>query len=488
MYIASTDKELLNECYQAILEANLYDKQPLIDAIDNILKEEGVKDQPIIDWFKTHYVNWFTSPKDDSKKNIKKHKYAVGEPEWAKNTFDFVNLNKDKDKIINIISYFLDLPEIDLNKIKKEPYDQISKKVDKWNSQNNKKVESGKEGIDFKTVMRFKDGYSIVRLISVKEHAREGEGMQHCMRDDPKHYCEDQYIFSLRDSKGESHITISATETGAIMEIKGKQNARPKPKYIPYLREFIESSGMPVKVDGSGMGMVPYGDQFYFEDSPEWGHMLKTVIEPLQRKTFNSIKRGETTDINLSDLFIKQLPKWFETIEIDDLDLSGNPISVLPNFKYIGGSLTLDNTNIDKLPNNLKIGGSLSIANIPINQLPSGLSIGEELNCIKNTFVKLPDDISVGWNINILETPITSLPNNFNVEGSLYLKDVLLKELPARLVVKQDLTILSTPIEKLPKDLIVFGNLYLKDTPMSKYTSEQLKQMLPKVKGKIIIK
>ena len=94
------------------------------------------------------------------------------------------------------------------------------------------------------------------------------------------------------------------------------------------------------------------------------------------------------------------------------------------------GDLSLDNTKITSLPDNLlKIGGDFSLGNVPI----------------------------------------TSLPNNLKVEG--------------------DLSLINTRITSLPNDLQVGGDLSLGSTPLSKnYTEEEIKQMVPGVKGTIKIK
>jgi len=66
----------------------------------------------------------------------------------------------------------------------------------------------------------------------------------------------------------------------------------------------------------------------------------------------------------------------------------------------------------------------------------------------------------------LVSTPIESLPDNLTVRGNLELS--------------------NTPISSLPNNLTVEGSLYIISTPISeKYTKEQLKQMLPGIKGMI---
>lgn len=82
--------------------------------------------------------------------------------------------------------------------------------------------------------------------------AEEGNTMGHCVGG----YCEsvasgDSKIFSLRDKKGESHVTVEVipgpnggnlTRSGMddIAQIKGKQNRALDPKYLPFVQDFVK--------------------------------------------------------------------------------------------------------------------------------------------------------------------------------------------------------------------------------------------------------
>ena len=125
----------------------------------------------------------------------------------------------------------------------------------------------------------------------------------------------------------------------------------------------------------------------------------------------------------------KMIQQYIKNGSKDDLDLRNTPITSLPiNLTHVGGSLYLSYTPITSLPDNLKVGGYLYLRN----------------------------------------TPITSLPINLTVGGNLYLS--------------------YTKITSLPDNLTVHGDLYLRNTPLSKkYTDDQLKQLLPNVKGDIFI-
>ncbi len=76
-----------------------------------------------------------------------------------------------------------------------------------------------------------------------KQLKYEGDTMGHCVGG----YCDDVLsgtarIFSLRDAKGEPHVTVEVapTDTGDIIQqVKGKQNLPPKDEYLPFVQDFI---------------------------------------------------------------------------------------------------------------------------------------------------------------------------------------------------------------------------------------------------------
>lgn len=78
-----------------------------------------------------------------------------------------------------------------------------------------------------------------------KQLKYEGDTMGHCVGG----YCDDviggqSRIFSLRDAKGEPHVTIEVSPTDAgevIQQIKGKQNLAPKAEYLPFVRDFLSN-------------------------------------------------------------------------------------------------------------------------------------------------------------------------------------------------------------------------------------------------------
>jgi hypothetical protein len=106
------------------------------------------------------------------------------------------------------------------------------------------------------------------------------------------------------------------------------------------------------------------------------------------------------------------------------------------------------------------------------------------LNLSGAPITSLPDNLTVNGEFNLMNTKITSLPDNLTkVEGTLNLFKTLITSLPDNLKVNDGLNLGQAPITSLPNNLTVGGELFLRDTPISKkYTKKQLKRMLPGVK------
>lgn len=110
--------------------------------------------------------------------------------------------------------------------------------------------------------------------------------------------------------------------------------------------------------------------------------------------------------------------------------------------------------------------GGLDLHGAPITSLPPGLTVGGYLDLDNASITSLPPGLNVGDSLYLGNTKITSLPPDLKVGGGISLN--------------------NTPIVSLPPDLKIGGNLDLGNTPLSKsYTREQIRQMVPGVKGYI---
>jgi len=193
----------------------------------------------------------------------------------------------------------------------------------------------------------------------------------------------------------------------------------------------------------------------------------KNYIIAIQRKIQNYIKNGM----------------------VGDLDLNGVTITELPdNLTKVGGVLDLGSSMVRKLPDNLKlIDAVLFLSYSEIESLPDNLTINGHLDVHSTDYLKkLPVNLTVEGDVLMSYADAKQLSDNTKIGGTLDLSGTEIKQLPNNLYVGGDLDLTESEIEVLPKDLSVGGDLYVMNTPVGReYTENQLKRMLPNVKGDI---
>ena len=90
--------------------------------------------------------------------------------------------------------------------------------------------------------------------------------------------------------------------------------------------------------------------------------------------------------------------------------------------------------------------------------------------------------------LDLSNTKVSHLPKYLKVGGCLYLSNTPITSLPDGLKVGGTLNLDNTRITSLPEGLTVGGWLFLSKTPISKkHTIQELRQMLPNLKGRILI-
>jgi len=445
---------------ELLLELNLYNRQPLIDAVNKLLYNKRVTKPEIKNWFLKQYVNWYLSSTDDDDKvywnpgvTQKIHTYKEGEPEWAKKQgiYDFIEFNYfHEEDLKHTIDYFEQLDDVELKKIYKQPYEIVTRKVDEWDEFliNQKALKDSQlaENVDYKTILPFQDGYKFIQLVSKKAYDVEGNQMGHCAAS----YADRKSttLFSLKDPKGISHVTIEYIEYNTkwnkkgdgIVQIKGKENAAPVKKYIPYIKAFIEKTGYPVLRDGSNIGMIEYSGYFYFKDSRQWLKVYNDIIIPKQYADINEIfkkakaNNGKVNEIDLHGLFLEKLPD-FSNIQVEgnfycdgnqltslqgapqtvgfDFDCSNNQLTSLQGApQTVGGNFICNDNQLTSLQGAPKeVRGGFSCI---VNQLTSlqGVSkeIGGSFYCSNNQLTSLQGaPQTVGFDFDCGYNQLTSL-------------------------------------------------------------------------------
>ncbi len=124
-------------------------------------------------------------------------------------------------------------------KVERMSFVQAKKLAEAWTKAQQKKGKNIKElPEDTETVLDFKDGYKVVKLIGEKAYRREGYLMSHCVG---YYFGKSVEVYSLRDKNNMPHCTMERDQ-----QIKGKGNGDIAPKYIDYVVQFLEYLDMTV--------------------------------------------------------------------------------------------------------------------------------------------------------------------------------------------------------------------------------------------------
>ena len=125
---------------------------------------------------------------------------------------------------------------------KVENMDVLMKKANAYFARGSKSVERSAEGLEH--VMDCDRGYAWFRIVTPDAFRREGQILQNCIG---RNYTADslkrsgETILILRDRNQNSCVAMRFTGGNQVMEIKGKNNAPPVPRYMPAVKELIDA-------------------------------------------------------------------------------------------------------------------------------------------------------------------------------------------------------------------------------------------------------
>jgi hypothetical protein len=131
-------------------------------------------------------------------------------------------------------------------------------------SQRYKKIFAGnpKENVDYKVVMKFNDGFKIVKLLTALGYSYQGEEASNCVSPEMCELGNDE-IYGLWNPNNKAKATIGLEpNTNKILELAAFSE-----KYAPYLFAFIKANNL------IPTGPFVIGDEI-FDDFPEYHEYL----------------------------------------------------------------------------------------------------------------------------------------------------------------------------------------------------------------------
>ena len=287
------------------------------------------------------------------------------------------------EQVEHIIDYLIS-PDAPKKNLTAMSYKEALKNSEKWMKSQIKKGEHIKEvEKDVETILDFKDGFRVVKLIGKAAYEREGYLMNHCVA---SYFGNSKEIYSLRDKENYPHCTMEKDQ-----QIKGKGNGDIHPKYIKYVVAFLEHIGM--KVRDSEMAHLGYE----VESFPQY---CKT---PIFRDRY--VRKGQKVVYDDKVVVYTDLPtaKNYKGNKVclykGDLKITEKNYS-LGKIQGVGGYLYIY-SNVELKAENLKsIGGDLYISSDV--ELPNLKSVGGDLSISSKSKVNgLRDEKSIREKIEI---------------------------------------------------------------------------------------
>jgi len=120
-------------------------------------------------------------------------------------------------------------------------------------------------------IYAFENGYQFVKLVSKDSFTRESDLMGHCVGTSAYYYTNASrgsiFIYSLRDEKNNPHTTFEVTKEGKIVQIQGKNNQQPIPRYLNMVADFISVKGEELNIVPDNrfcklLGLIKMGEKF----------------------------------------------------------------------------------------------------------------------------------------------------------------------------------------------------------------------------------
>ncbi|MBR5130218.1 MAG: PcfJ domain-containing protein [Alphaproteobacteria bacterium] len=275
---------------------------------------------------------------------------------------------KNKKNIINLSALLSQYKSLDL----------ILEGADKWHqeiaeraaqeAQKEADLKKALEGTEF--LMDLPDGLKAYRLLTPEALDYESSKMGHCVGSggyDSDVKAGTTKIYSLRDKKGEPHVTFEVrmnNDTEEMHQCKGKENKAPVVKYLQAVQTFIREKKFKIKADLKNTGLL-YLDGEYYD--------LFNLPEGL-------VIKG---DLDVSGYNFEELPACFSKIKVKgSFNCSGcyNLKSLKNAPQSVGGKIITTNTPLIHLNNQY----------YDINNLPEGLVIKGDLDVSGYNFEELP--------------------------------------------------------------------------------------------------
>jgi hypothetical protein len=313
--------------------------------------------------------------------------------------------------------------------------------------------------------MRLADGFAVVRMLTPEALDRETSAMQHCVGfGSYDRYLRDgaRGLYSLRDPFNKPHATIEIDHKAkALMQLRGKQNHIPIPKYLKVLAPFIETEGLD-SGETAAMGFVigKGGIVHHISEIPDGAEFDKSLSFRGYGGDSDSVRIPSGIKVE-GDLI---LDKGFEGLLSRPARVTGdvhansmNLPNLSPDFEF-GGGLHFEGSRVGDMPAGLHVRGDLVLKHCHMMALPEGAVIDGDLDLTNSTLVELPDDIVIKGSLHASNSALRRLPEGVSVGGAVFLGGTTqLEEIPAGFKVGGNIMLRDSSVRRICEDVIIGG-------------------------------
>lgn len=215
---------------------------------------------------------------------------------------------------------------------------EVAEEAEQWHDQ----IEQGATGKalqieDHQIIIKeYDDGYYWLDLRD-NNCQLEGGSMGHCGNTDA------DTLLSLRDEKGEPHVTVAYDYNNVYRQMKGKGNKKPHEKYHEYIVDlFIEVN----EVDDNFRHDY-YIDYYDSEYEPEDDFNIFDLNDQLFKKVTNKLDEDEIIGL-IENIDYEEIIRRLDYKEIDIIRPSGDFWSIVAKKIAVGGELQERIMNLSK--------------------------------------------------------------------------------------------------------------------------------------------
>lgn len=250
-------------------------------------------------------------------------------------------------------------------------------------------------------------GFHLVKLKTKQALLREGGALQNCLGDGDydEHLASDRFTYLvLRDSRSRSHAVAEVrTSDNLVWDIRGKQNALPKVKYLAPLASFITERGWPLINRWDAGFVIDDVGRVHYVDSKPGKLSLRGELKIYGCK--NVVLPTDLSVTGFLSILGSNIAEPAEFIKAGVVVIERSTGSRLAHHVVVRNSFEIKaDADFAALADALVVDGPLQMKNNEfVKQMPSHLRISDWLQANGTQFERFGDDTQILGCVDVTE-------------------------------------------------------------------------------------